>query len=98
MEKAKDKVRKENFNAFFKHLFVYNSILGNKFLEQVQMHYDMFSKLEIIIQKLQMLVTSYVNSKQKVKWLKQWNEPIVAKEATKFPKQEFLNEICAKWF
>lgn len=44
-----------------------------------------------------MLVTSCVSSEQKVKWLKQWNQPLVTKEATKFPKQGFSNVVCAKW-
>ncbi len=98
MEKAMDQVRKENFNAFLKHLFIYNPILGNKFLEQVYMHYDMFSEPKMLIEKFQMLVTSYVSSKQTFKWFKRWNQPVVAREATKFPKQGFLDAICAKWF
>jgi hypothetical protein len=70
MEKAMDQVMKDNFNAFVKHLLVYDPILGEEFLEHVQMHYDMSSKLEMLTKKLQMLVTSYVSSKKKVKWLK----------------------------
>jgi hypothetical protein len=62
------------------------------------MHYDMFSELEMLIEKLQMLVTSYVSSEQKVKWLKQRNQPVGVREATKFPKQGFLDAVCAKWF
>jgi hypothetical protein len=37
------------------------------------MHYAMSSELKMLIEKLQMLVTSYVSNEQKVKWLKQWN-------------------------
>lgn len=77
MEKAMDQVRKDNFSAFVKHLFVSNPIPGEEFLEHVQMHYDMFSKLEMLTEKLQMLVTSYVNNKKKVKWLKQWNQLVL---------------------
>ncbi len=54
MEKAMDQVRKENFNVVFKHLHVYGPILGEEFLEQVQMHYDMSFKLEMLTKKLQM--------------------------------------------
>lgn len=41
MEKAMDQVRKENYNAFLKHLPICDPIFGKEFLEQVQMHYDM---------------------------------------------------------
>jgi cytochrome b subunit of formate dehydrogenase len=81
-----------------KHLLVYDPILGEEFLENVQMHYDMSSNLEMLIETLQMFVTSYVSSEKKVKWLKQWNQLVVAREATKFPKQGFFNAICTKWF
>jgi hypothetical protein len=46
----------------------------------------MSSEPKMFIEKLQMLITSYVSSEQKVKWFKQWNQPVVAREVTKFPK------------
>jgi hypothetical protein len=33
MEKAMDQVRKENYNAFLKHLLICDPIFGKKFLE-----------------------------------------------------------------
>jgi hypothetical protein len=35
MEKAMDQVKKDNYNAFLKHLHVYDPIFGKEFLEQV---------------------------------------------------------------
>ncbi len=63
-------MRKDNYGAFLKHFLVYNPILGEEFLEQIKMHFDMSSKPKMLIEKLQMLITSYVNYEQKVKWLK----------------------------
>jgi hypothetical protein len=34
------------------------------------MHYNMSFKLEMLIKKLQMLVTSYVSNEQKFNWFK----------------------------
>lgn len=73
MKTTMDQVRIKNYNAFLKHLHICNPILGEEFLEQVQMHYDMSFELEIQIKNLQILVTSYLSSKQKVKWFKQSN-------------------------
>ncbi len=61
--------RKENYNAFLKHLLVCDLALGDAFLEQVLTHYDMNFELEMLIKRLQLLVTSCVNSEQKVKCL-----------------------------
>jgi hypothetical protein len=58
MEKAMDQVKKENYNAFCRHLPICNPIFGEEFFEQVQMHYDMSSKPKMLTEKLQMLVTS----------------------------------------
>jgi len=51
----------------------HNPIIGNKFLKQVQMHYDMSFELEVLTKKIQMLVASCVSNEQKVKWFKKWN-------------------------
>jgi hypothetical protein len=70
MEKAMEQVCcKENYNVFLKHLLVCDLALGDAFLEQVLTHYDMNSKPKMLIEKLQLLVTSCVSSEQKVKWL-----------------------------
>ncbi len=70
MEKATEQVcRKDNYNALLKHLPVCDLTLGDAFLEQVQTHYDMNSKPKLLIEKLQLLVTSYVSNEQRVKWL-----------------------------
>ncbi len=97
MEKTMDCVRKENYNAFLKYFLICDLIFGEEFLEQVKMHYDMSFEPKMLTKKLQMLVTSYVSSEQKVKWFKKWNQPTVAREATKFPKQGLFDAICAKW-
>lgn len=97
MEKTMNQVRKQNFSAFLKHLFVCNPIIGDKFLKEVQMHYDMSFELEVLAEKIQMLVTSCVSNEQKVKWFKKWNQLAIAREVTKFPKQGFLDVVCVKW-
>jgi hypothetical protein len=65
-----DQMRKENYSAFLKHLPICDPILGKEFLKQVHMHYEMSFEPNMLTKKLQMLVTSYVSSKQKVKWFK----------------------------
>jgi hypothetical protein len=45
----------------------------------------------MFIEKLQMLVYSFVSKEEKVVWLKQWNEYGVRRGPKKFPKQGFSN-------
>lgn len=56
----------------------------------VQLHYDMNTNLEMLIEKFQMLVSAYVSNKQKSLWLKHWNQFEVLFESQKFPKHGFL--------
>jgi hypothetical protein len=59
------------------------------------MHYDTSFKPKMLTNKLQMLVTPYVSIEQKVKWFKQWNQPLVAREVTEFPKPyNFRCSMC----
>ncbi len=58
MDKAMDQVRKDHTYAFTKHLPVCDPALGLEFLKQIQVHYNMNSKLEMFTKKLQMLVST----------------------------------------
>jgi hypothetical protein len=51
----------------------------------------MNSKLEMLIEKLQMLMYSCVFVEHKLFWLKMWNESIVFKKAKKFPNFGFCD-------
>jgi hypothetical protein len=46
----------------------------------------MNSKLEMLTEKLQMLMYSCVSIEYKLSWLKMWNKSIVFKEAKKIPQ------------
>ncbi len=61
--KAMDAIRKEHMIVFHKQLLVCDPSLGLDFLHKVQIHYDMNSKLEMLIKKLQMLVSACVTTK-----------------------------------
>ncbi len=50
----------------------------------------------MLTKKLQMLAFAYVTNEH-VYWLKLWNQSGVLKEATKFPKQGFLDGTFDKW-
>jgi len=51
----------------------------------------------MFMEKLQMLIYCFMNHKQKLAWLKQWNEFGLSKEAKKVPKQGFLESQFDKW-
>jgi len=68
--KAMESVRKEHTTSFHKRLLVCDLTLGFEFLQQVQVHYNMNLDLEMMIEKLQLLVFSQVSNEQKVSWLK----------------------------
>ncbi len=69
MERAMDKVKKDHYFAFYKHLHVCDPTLGPNFLKEIQVHYDMNFELEMLVEKLQMLVYSCV-SRELLNWLK----------------------------
>ncbi len=85
IEKAMEQVRKEHYLAFCKHLHVCDMGFGIKFVQEIQAHYDNNPKLEMLIEKIQMLMYSTISKEYKVSWLKQWNESKVLKESKKFP-------------
>jgi hypothetical protein len=53
--------------------------------------------LKMMIEKLQLLLSSQVSNEQKVYWLKQWNQSLVLKEAQNFLKVELWDAIFEKW-
>jgi hypothetical protein len=68
--KAMESVQKERMIMFHKRLHVCDPTLDVEFLQQVQVHYNMNLDLEMMIEKLQLLVYSQVNNEKKVYWLK----------------------------
>jgi hypothetical protein len=65
---------KEHIIMFHKRSHVCDPTLDIKFLHHVQVHHNMNSKPEILMEKLQMLVSAFVSNEPKVHWLKQWNQ------------------------
>jgi hypothetical protein len=68
--KAMESVQKECMIMFHKRLHVCDPTLDVEFLQQVQVHYNMNLDLEMMTEKLQLLVYSQVNNEKKVYWLK----------------------------
>jgi hypothetical protein len=52
MEKAMEHVKKDHYSAFCKRLQVCDTFLGANFLKEIQVHCDMNSKLEMLIEQL----------------------------------------------
>jgi hypothetical protein len=63
-------VRKEHYLTFCKHLPICDPGLGAKFLQEIWALYDNNLEPEMLTEKLQMLVYSFVNKEQKVSWLR----------------------------
>jgi hypothetical protein len=68
--KVMDAVKKECITPFNKHLLICDPTFKIEFLWQIQLHYDFNSKLEMFMEKLQMLVSLNVSNEQKVYWFK----------------------------
>jgi hypothetical protein len=84
--KAMESVRKEHMTTFHKRFHVCDPSLGPKFLQQVHVHYNMNPYLEIMIEKLQLFVSSQVSNEKKV-FLVQAVESIPSLEgSSKVPK------------
>ncbi len=78
--KAMDSVQKEYMIAFHKRLHVCDPALAPKFFQQIHVHYNMNPNPKMMIEKLQLLVSSQMSNEQKVSWLKQWNQSPVFRE------------------
>jgi hypothetical protein len=92
-----EQMRKDHYLAFCKHLPVCDPSLGVDLLKEIHVHYDMNSERKILIEKLQMLTYSFVSTKQKLSWLKMWNESVILREANKIPKPKFSNSQFDIW-
>jgi hypothetical protein len=64
INKAMDSVWNEHINVFHKRLHVCDLTLGAKFFQQVQVHYNMNINCEMMMEKLQLLVSSQMNNEQ----------------------------------
>jgi hypothetical protein len=60
--KAMENVQKEHMNTFHKWLLVCDPTLGVEFLQQIQVHYNMNLDPEMMMAKLQFLVSLQVNN------------------------------------
>ncbi len=69
--KVMEAMWKEHMMGFHKRLPMCDPSLGSTFLQEVQVHYDINPKLEMLTEKLQMLPC--VNNEHKLQWLKTWN-------------------------
>jgi hypothetical protein len=58
-----EEVCKDHYFAFYKHFPMCDLALGPIFLKEIQIHYDMNSNPKMLMEKLQMFVSSYVSSK-----------------------------------
>jgi hypothetical protein len=81
--KMMDAVKKEHITPFNKHLPICDPTFRIEFLWQIQFHYDLNPKLEMLMEKVQMLVFSNVSSEQKVNLLKQWIQSSILHELHK---------------
>jgi uncharacterized lipoprotein YbaY len=55
--------------TFHNRLPICEAVPGPKFLQQVHVHFNMNFNPEMMIEKLQLLVSSQVSNEQKVSWL-----------------------------
>jgi hypothetical protein len=82
-------VKKDHLTTFTKHIPVYDPSLGVKFLHHIQIHYDMNSNSEMVIEKLPMFTSIMVSNEEKASWFIQWNESCFEGDQ-KFPKTRFF--------
>jgi hypothetical protein len=68
--KAMETIQKEQMTTFHKILPICDPALGLEFLQLIQVHHNMNPDLEMMIKKLQLLVSSQMSNEQKVSWLK----------------------------
>jgi hypothetical protein len=66
---------------------------------QIVEHYSahVAAKVEMTLEKLQMLATAAVESKYKVRWLKWWNSPSFVRSDLRFPKSPAGEDTLKKW-
>ncbi len=76
-----------------------NLVLGPKFFKEVQNHYDSRGEedAKMCLEKLQLLVTSYVDASQNVMRLKWWNVKCLVWENLIFQDTEVSNADFTKW-
>jgi hypothetical protein len=98
INKAVDKVRTSTFSELKKQLPIANPRHTKHFLEQVKTHYESNDDSpEMQQEKLWMLATSTMSPNMKVKWLHRWNQSPSLREAMKFPKPSFSDNMFPDW-
>jgi hypothetical protein len=70
INRAMEQVKKKHYLTFCKHLPVCDSSLGIESLQEIQAHYDNNLKLEMLTEKLQMLMYSSMNKEQNASCLR----------------------------
>ncbi len=66
---------------------------------QIVEHYSahVAAKVEMTLEKLQMVATAAVEPKYKVRWLKWWNSPSFFRSDLRFPKSPAGEDTLKKW-
>jgi hypothetical protein len=66
---------------------------------QIVEHYSahVATKVEMLLEKLQLVATAQVEPKYKVRWLKWWNSPSFVRSSLRFPKSPASEDILKKW-
>ena len=66
---------------------------------QIVEHYSahVAAKVEMTLEKLQMVATAAVEPKYKVRWLKWWNSPSFVRSDLRFPKSPAGEDTLKKW-
>ena len=81
-------------SSLAKHIPIAFFGLERGFLVQIKRHYDFcYEKPQLNQEKLQHLVTSKVNAKQKVKWVEMCNSILAFRMSLKFPKIPISDKI-----
>ena len=98
MNAAMDAKRVKLDYNFAKHLSIADPRLLYGFLAQIKRHYNLcYEEPQMNQEKLQHLVTSKVDAKQKVKWLEVWNSTIAFCMSLKVPKMPISDKAFDLW-
>ena len=85
-------------SSLSKHLSIADPSLGHGFSAQIKRHYDLYyNEPQMNKKKLQHLVTTKVDTEQKIKWLELWNSTSAFLMSLKFPKMPISDKAFDLW-
>ena len=64
---------------------------------QIEMHFSLFSKPQMSIEKLQKIATATVEPKYKARWLQWWNSSTTVRGGNKFPLSDVKETVLDAW-